>query len=86
MTPSAGSDIAQNSLSGNDIKSLRNLLLLLLQEGSVPLSLVTDTKIPISDSEKRKGIDLCEEFCQLVKGPRKKYDREKRDDGCERYR
>lgn len=86
LTPSAGSDIAQNSLSGNDIKSLRNLLLLLLQEGSVPLSLVTDTKIPISDSEKRKGIDLCEEFCQLVKGPRKKYDREKRDDGCERYR
>lgn len=65
LTPSAGSDIAKDSLSEYDTKSLRNLLLLLLQEGSVPLSLVTDTQIPISDSEKRKGIDLCEEFCGL---------------------
>lgn len=72
LTPSAGSDIAQDNLSENDVKFLRNLLLLLLQKDSVPLSLVTDTQIPISDSEKRKGIDLCEEFCGLVEVTRKK--------------
>lgn len=81
LTPSAGSDIAKDNLSEYDVKTLRNLLLLLLQEGSVPLSLITDTQIPISDSEKRKGIDLCEEFCGLVRFPRRRYDKEERDDG-----
>lgn len=81
LTPSAGSDIAKDNLSANDIKSLRNLLLLLLQEDSVPLSLVTNTQIPISASEKRKGIDLCEEFCGLVSVSRKRYNNEERDDG-----
>lgn len=81
LTPSAGSDIAQDNLSENDIKSLRNFLLLLLQNSNVPLSLVTTTQIPISDSEKRKGINLCEEFCGLVRASGERYDKGERDNG-----
>lgn len=81
LTPSAGSDIAKDNLSEGDIKSLKNLLLLLLRKGSVPLSLVTTTQIPISDSEKRKGIDLCDEFCGLARVSRKRYGKGERDDG-----
>ena len=80
LTPSAGSDIAKDNLSENDIKFLKNLLLLLLREGSVPLSLVTITQIPISDSEKRKGIGLCDEFCRLVRAPRNRGGKGERDD------
>ena len=80
LTPSAGSDIAKDNLSENDIKSLKNLLLMLLREGSVPLSLVTITQIPISDSEKRKGIGLCDEFCRLVRVPRNRSGKGERDD------
>lgn len=71
LTPSAGSDIAEDNLSKDDIYSLRSLLLQLLRKDSVPLSLVTDTQIPISDMEKKRGTDLCDKFCRLA-GPYKK--------------
>ncbi len=73
LTPIAGIDIPGNNLSSDDFRFLRTLLRRLLQKNSVPLSLVTDTQIPLSNMEKQKGISLCDEFCRLVRFPERKY-------------
>lgn len=66
LTPNAGSEIAGNNLYRDDIKFLERRLFALLRKDSVPLSLVSDTPIPITDRQKERGIELCRSFCRLV--------------------
>ena len=66
LTPGAGKSISGSNLSQDEISTLHNLLMQSLQKDSVPLSLVTDTPIPISEMERNLGSELCKNFCKLV--------------------
>lgn len=72
LTPNAGSSIAKSSLSQEEVNTLKDLWILLLRKNSLPLSLVTDTEIPVSEIVKKNGIDYCTDFCRLVTPVRKR--------------
>ena len=66
LTPRAGNYTAKGKLENLEIKSLINVWKQLLSENSLPLSLVTDTEIPVLEAVRRFGINYCEDFCKIV--------------------
>lgn len=73
LTPNAGNEIAGSNLNRADIWDLKSLLGRLLRRGAMPLSLVTDTPVPISDMVKKRGLDLCDAFCRILEEGRRGY-------------
>lgn len=66
LTPGAGSSLAKNNLSRDDVKNLHDIFIQLLKKDEVPLSLVGDTPIPVSEIVKKNGMNLCESFCKIA--------------------
>lgn len=66
LTPGAGSHTAKDKLEKSETRILINIWNQLLSENSLPLSLVTDTEIPVRETVRRFGIEYCEDFCKIV--------------------
>lgn len=68
LTPNVPHAIAGGCLREGELRNLDTIFRQLLGRDSIPLSFVTDTEIPLADTDCEYYVRLCEKYCSLVRG------------------